>query len=66
VRREDDGSDVSLDVSGGRVAFRVAEPEHVYYWWRGPEERPGVRLLGVRRTDRETEEADSWPTRTAG
>lgn len=42
-----DGSEVTVGIDGGRTDFSVAGEERVYYWWRGPRERPGVRLLGV-------------------
>ena len=40
-RRED----VSVGVEGGTRDFDVWEDEHVYYWWRGPDRRKGVRLV---------------------
>lgn len=43
------GSDVRVEIDGGRVEFTVAAREEVYYWWRGPRQRRGVRLLGVQR-----------------
>lgn len=45
--RRGDGGDVRVEVDGGRVDFEVGRREAAYYWWRGPRERPGVRLLGV-------------------
>lgn len=43
--RRPDGRDVVIGVSGGARSFSVDRTERVYYWWRGPRPRPGVRLL---------------------
>jgi hypothetical protein len=65
--RRSDGSGVTVDMAGGRAAFQVGEEERVYYyWWRGPAERPGVRLLGVTESKGTPEEEASWPTGTTG
>jgi hypothetical protein len=66
------GDDVVVGVAGGRADFHVdREGESVFYWWRGPEERPGVRLLGVTQGDPRPDaepggKEEPWPTRTAG
>jgi hypothetical protein len=65
IQRED-GTGVRLDVDGGRLEFEVYEDEPVYFWWRGPEHRPGVRLLGVSETEPVTSRAETWPTGTTG
>ncbi len=67
VRRYD-GSSVSVDIDGGRIDFRVDDEEEVFYWWRGPEERPGVRLVGVSRSQSAVAaaEPETWPTGTMG
>lgn len=57
---------VTVDIEGGRVDFTVDDDERVFYWWRGPEERPGVRLFGVSRAERAVERAEEWPTGTTG
>ena len=64
--QRNEGRDVRVDVDGGRVDFRIAQNEEVFYWWRGPRERPGVRLLGVTRNDRISTGGDQWPTGTTG
>lgn len=66
VRRTERDPDVAVGIDGGRAEFQVSAPERVFYWWRGPEKRPGVRLLGVDGPDRVDGESDTWPTRTAG
>lgn len=38
------GEDVTIGVEGGVRDFAVGESEKVFYWWRGPEPRDGVRL----------------------
>ncbi len=42
--RRPDGRDVVVGVSGGARSFSLDRGERVYYWWRGPRPRPGVRL----------------------
>lgn len=44
VHREN--GDVRLDRRGGRTSFEVPADERVYFWWRGPTEPPGVRIVG--------------------
>lgn len=63
-RRDEAG--VIVDVDGGRVDFTVRDDESAYYWWRGPRERPGVRLFGVSRAEPVMERAEAWQTGTAG
>ncbi len=46
--RRPDGRDVVVGVEGGHQTFSLRESERVYYWWRGPEPRPGVRLTPTR------------------
>lgn len=43
--RRPDGHDIVVGVSGGSRSFTIDRSERVYYWWRGPRPRPGVRLL---------------------
>lgn len=43
--RRPDGRDVVVGVSGGARSFSLDRGERVYYWWRGPQPRPGVRLV---------------------
>ena len=38
------GTDVTVGVEGGIRDFAVQENEQVFYWWRGPAPRDGVRL----------------------
>lgn len=38
--------DVRLDRRGGRTSFEVDADERVYFWWRGPTEQPGIRIVG--------------------
>jgi hypothetical protein len=38
------GPDVMVGIDGGRHDFTVEDHERVYYWWRGPVPREGVRL----------------------
>jgi hypothetical protein len=64
--QRNDGTGVHVDVDGGRAGFRVSDEERVYYWWRGPEERPGVRLLGVTESNATPTQARPWPTGTTG
>jgi hypothetical protein len=61
-----DGTGVRVDVGGGRAGFRVDDTERVFYWWRGPDERPGGRLLGVSESHPQQEEVRPWPTGTTG
>lgn len=67
IQRGGDG-DVRVGIDGGRATFRVASPERVYYWWRGPDERAGVRLIGVssqtRDRTREQNAEGTWPRAT--
>ena len=42
--RRTSGRHVQVDRDGGRVPFRVPAEERVYFWWRGPSERPAVRI----------------------
>lgn len=81
VRRKGEAH-VRVPVSGGRVEFEVERTEEAYYWWRGPAQRPGVRLLGAlpasgshdgsgsvtrsRPTSTHGVEEASWPTATTG
>jgi hypothetical protein len=67
LHRSNGHGEVVVDVDGGRIDFTVRDEEHAYYWWRGPRERPGVRLFGVSRADRKVgEEEAAWPTGTTG
>ncbi len=43
--RRPDGRDVVVGVEGGQRTFSLKESERVYYWWRGPAPRSGVRLV---------------------
>lgn len=43
--RRPDGRDVVVGVNGGARSFALEDDERVYYWWRGPNPRPGVRLV---------------------
>lgn len=38
------GADVVVGIEGGIRDFAVRESEKVFYWWRGPAPREGVRL----------------------
>lgn len=58
--RRPDGRDVVIGVSGGARSFAVDNSERVYYWWRGPRPRQGVRL-----TARTARPVDSGATRGA-
>jgi hypothetical protein len=42
--RRPDGRDVVVGVEGGTRSFALHTDERVYYWWRGPARRRGVRL----------------------
>lgn len=68
LHRGGEGEGVAVDIEGGRIDFTVSGDEDVYYWWRGPRERPGVRLFGVSSGDRvvEMERSEEWPTGTTG
>jgi hypothetical protein len=56
--RRSSGEDVLLGVEGGRREFSLEADERVYYWWRGPAPREGVRLTnGPRREARPMVEA---------
>lgn len=44
IHRENE--DVQLDRRGGRTSFEVPADERVYFWWRGPTEPPGIRIVG--------------------
>lgn len=43
--RRPDGRDVVVGVNGGARSFALDRSERVYYWWRGPKPRRGVRLV---------------------
>ena len=51
--RRPDGRDVVVGVEGGNRSFHLKRSERVYYWWRGPSPRSGVRLVpeGFRKPD---------------
>lgn len=66
VHRQHGERGVAVDIDGGRIDFTVEEDERAYYWWRGPEERPGVRLFGVSSAEREAAPAGRWQTGTTG
>lgn len=51
VHREE--SDIRLDRRGGRASFEIPTDERVYFWWRGPTEPPGIRIVGHAPTVRE-------------
>lgn len=38
------GADVVVGIEGGIQDFAVQQNEQVFYWWRGPAPREGVRL----------------------
>lgn len=40
------GEDVQVDRHGGQAAFEVPAEQRVYFWWRGPLEPTGLRLVG--------------------
>lgn len=55
--RRPDGRDVVVGVDGGSRSFRLDQSERVYYWWRGPERRPGIQLRAEKeRQEREQRE----------
>ena len=67
VQRSGDHGGVTVDIDGGRVDFTVGGAEEAFYWWRGPRERPGVRLFGVSRGESIPERSEAaWPTATTG
>lgn len=66
VHRGGEEEGVAVDIEGGRVDFAVGEEEKAYYWWRGPEERPGVRLFGVSTGEPAVERSEVWSTGTTG
>lgn len=41
-----EGGDVAVDHQGGQVSFEVPGQEQVYFWWRGPREPQGLRIVG--------------------
>ena len=43
--RRPDGRDIVVGVDGGSRSFSLKQDERVYYWWRGPRPRIGVRLV---------------------
>lgn len=49
--RRGDGRDVIVGVEGGRREFTISSDERVYYWWRGPAPRDGVRLTAGSREE---------------
>ncbi len=58
--RRTDGQDIIVGVEGGARNFQINGGERVYYWWRGPAPRDGVRLVAdSRRATRELAEAGS-------
>lgn len=67
IHRCGDHGGVSVDIDGGRVDFTIGSDEDAFYWWRGPRERPGVRLFGVSRGESIPERSEAaWPTATTG
>ena len=52
--RRPDGRDVVVGIEGGSREFALNRGERVYYWWRGPAPRPGVRLVQTRRREEAT------------
>ena len=69
LHRRDGQDGVSVDIDGGRVDFTFRDEEEAYYWWRGPLERPGVRLFGVSGALKSTPprgRSDEWPTASTG
>lgn len=54
--RRPDGRDVVIGIEGGTREFTIDRNERVYYWWRGPSPRTGVRLRNERqRNERQRE-----------
>ena len=39
-----EGGDVAVGIEGGTRDFAVRDTEKVFYWWRGPSPREGIRL----------------------
>ncbi|MFO7893016.1 MAG: hypothetical protein R6U63_04715 [Longimicrobiales bacterium] len=54
--RRPDGRNVVVGVEGGKRRFALKQAERVYYWWRGPAPRPGVRLASQRASERAASE----------
>lgn len=40
------GEEVHVDRHGGQVTFEVPADQQVYFWWRGPREPAGLRIVG--------------------
>lgn len=63
--RRPDGRDIVVGVSGGARSFALETDERVYYWWRGPQPREGVRLVTrtprVRQQSRGPQPRDTQP-----
>lgn len=38
--------DIRVDYTGGRIPFEVPAEERVFFWWRGPSEPQGIRIVG--------------------
>lgn len=56
--RRPDGQDIVVGIEGGQQDFAIRHGERVYYWWRGPAPREGVRLVPESRlTERPLTEA---------
>jgi hypothetical protein len=66
IRRGRGAPDVVVGVGGGRVDFTVGSSERVFYWWRGPQVPPGVKLLGLAQTTRRRKGVLPWPKATTG
>jgi len=49
--RRPDGRDIIVGVEGGQKRFSIPDSERVYYWWRGPAPREGVRLMSEARSE---------------
>lgn len=49
--RRPDGRDIIVGVEGGQRTFAIPQAERVYYWWRGPAPRDGVRLMTEGRSE---------------
>jgi hypothetical protein len=47
--RRPDGRDIVVGIEGGHREFAIPSGERVYYWWRGPAPRDGVRLVSETR-----------------
>lgn len=50
--RRPDGQDIVVGIEGGQRQFAIKEGECVYYWWRGPAPRRGVRLIPEARSSK--------------